>query len=105
MTDISDWQSLVQVVRVRGRDVITNQYERDYFAEYTVIPLNPYQMGNLLDALLQVPNTGDWYGEFCNIIAVAMEKAALKELTSNRGTRFTLEDVRSNLYRLRQNPA
>jgi hypothetical protein len=51
--------------------------------EYVMIPLNAYQMGNLIDALAQVAETGDWYGEFCDIIAVAMRKAALTELSSN----------------------
>ncbi len=65
------------------------------FSDYVMVPLNAYQMGNLLDALTQSENNGDWHHELQDIIGVAMRKAGLKELTSNRGKRFTIEQVRS----------
>ena len=43
------------------------------------------QMGNLIDALAQVAVTGDWYGEFCDIIAVAMQKSALTKIIVQPG--------------------
>lgn len=95
MTDISDWPDLVHVVQLRSRSHPDNNYQPPVFGRYVVVPLNEYQMGNLLDALLQVKENGDWYGELCSIVAVAMKKAAIDELTSNRGTKFTLVDVRS----------
>jgi hypothetical protein len=66
-------------------------------SEYVMIPLNPYQMGNLIDALAQVAVTGDWYGEFCDIIAVAMHKSNLAKLWSNRGHIYTYEQIRARL--------
>jgi len=79
MTDISNWRDLIRV-------------EGDY-NEYLVVPLNTYQMGNVIDALSQVRDTGDWYGEFCDIIAAAIRKAGLKELRSNNGRTFSLEQI------------
>ena len=98
MTDIRDWPSLVHCARLRSSDSVTGKYlEGISFADYVLIPLNPYQMGNLLDALTQAVDTGDWYWEFVNIVIVAMQKAGLTELTSNRGKTFLLADLRKGV--------
>jgi hypothetical protein len=76
MTDISKWPELV---RCEG--------------QYVMVPLNAYQMGNLLDALTQARENGDWYCELQDIIGVAMDKAGLNELQSNSGKTFTRRQV------------
>jgi hypothetical protein len=76
MTDIGNWPALVCKVGF-----------------YVMVPLNEYQIGNLLDALTQAEETGDWYGELQDILAVAMKKAGIKEVDCNRGATFTQEQV------------
>lgn len=93
MTDTKDWRSLIHVASVRTGD----WRGEPTFCEYGMIPLNPYQMGNLIDAIAQVAETGDWYGEFCDIIAVAMEKWNLTKLASNRDNVYTYEQIRARL--------
>jgi hypothetical protein len=93
MTDTKDWRRLIHVATVGTGD----WHGEPTSAEYAMIPLNPYQMGNLIDAVAQAPETGDWYGEFCDIIAVAMEKWTLTKLSSNRGTVYTYEQIRARL--------
>lgn len=90
MTDISNWEDSVYIEKKLYKDW---QGEHKHLVERIMVPLNGYQMGNLIDALSQVQNTGDWYFEFCSIVARAMEIAGLKELTSNRGIVFSYEDV------------
>ena len=100
MTDLSLWAGMIQVTMLRSSDAVSGQYhEPPSFARYIVVPLNEYQMGNLIDAIGQVQDNGDWYGEFCNIISTAMERAGVKEITSNRGHKFTLGDVVSRNIR------
>jgi hypothetical protein len=77
MTDIGNWPELIEV-------------KHD---GYILVPLNGYQMGNLLDALTQVRDSGDWWSELQDIIAVAMKKAGIDSLQSNNGTTFTHEQV------------
>jgi hypothetical protein len=72
MTDIGNWRDLI---RVEGA--------------YILVPLNAYQMGNLLDALTQAKDTGDWWRELQDIVAAAMDKAEIKEVQSNTGLTFT----------------
>jgi len=79
VTDISNW---AQFIHTAGQ-----------YSEYTMVPLNEYQMGNLIDAIAQVKDTGDWYGEFCDIVAAAMRARGIKELGSNNGRTFTLEQI------------
>jgi hypothetical protein len=76
MTDIGDWPDLIEA---KGH--------------YTVVPLNEYQMGNLLDALTQAQDTGDWWHELQDIIGVAMKMRGIEKLNSNRGTTFTYKQV------------
>jgi len=97
MTDIGPWPDLIHVTRIMGSTEIIGGVAVQPAREYVMVPLKPYQMGNLIDALAQVPVTGDWYGEFCDIIAVAMQKLALTELSSNRGNDYTYEQIRTRL--------
>jgi hypothetical protein len=97
MTDTGSWPDLIHVARIMGNTEIIGGVPVQPASEYVMIPLNPYQMGNLIDALAQVAVTGDWYGEFCDIIAVAMLKSALTELSSNRGHVYTYEQIRARL--------
>lgn len=76
MTDISDWHLLI---------------ERK--GPYAMIPLNEYQMANLLDALAQARDNGDWYGELQDIIGMVMKKQGIENLISNRGIKYTREQV------------
>jgi len=92
MTDISNWYQTIFIMKYPNRNIWTGE-EEEYFVERIMVPLNDYQMGNLIDALSQVENTGDWYGEFCDIVARAMKVAGLKKLCSNRGNTFTIEDI------------
>ena len=93
MTDISDWPTLIHRAGVLHKYI--DGVQSGYWNYYTMIPLNEYQMGNLLDALSQANENGDWYGELCDIIAVAMKKSNIKELTSNSGKVFTYEKVKN----------
>ena len=76
MTDIGDWPDLIEP---KGR--------------YTLVPLNEYQMGNLLDALTQAHENGDWWHELQDIIGLAMKKRGIESVRSNGGLTFTCEQV------------
>jgi hypothetical protein len=108
MTDMGDWQDLVHCARVRSRNIFTGKPQewegKPCFSEYVMVPLNEYQMGNLVDALSQVKDTGDWWGELLNIIWTAMDKAAIKELKSNSGRTFTLDQVYHRKIRAVERP-
>jgi hypothetical protein len=78
MTDIGNWPDFIE--------------KKDY---YIVVPLNEYQMGNLLDALTQGQDTGDWWHELQDIIGVAMQKFGIETLSSNRGAVFTRKQVQN----------
>lgn len=93
MTDTFPWRHLIHVAKVRTDDF----RGEPVFLEYVMVPLKEYQMGNLIDAVAQVAETGDWYGEFCDIIAVAMRKSALTKLSSNRANVYTYEQIRARL--------
>jgi hypothetical protein len=93
MTDTFPWRHLIHVAKVRTDDF----RGEPAFLEYVMVPLKEYQMGNLIDAVAQVAETGDWYGEFCDIIADAMRKSALTKLSSNLGKLYTYEQIRARL--------
>ena len=76
MTDISNWPDLVEV---KGH--------------YVMVPLNEYQMGNLMDALTQAQDSGDWWHELQDIVGVAMKKAGINEVRSNNGLTFTQAQI------------
>ena len=76
MTDISNWPDLVEV---KGH--------------YVMVPLNEYQMGNLMDALTQAQDSGDWWHELQDIVGVAMKKAGINEVRSNNGLTFTQDQI------------
>ena len=99
MTDISNWPETVHIMKVPHKDVWTGK-EDNFLIERIMVPLNEYQMGNLIDAIAQVSDTGDWYGEFCDIVAAAMRLAGLKTISSNNGRTFTLEQVESRNIRV-----
>ena len=90
MTDISNWRDCIHIMKTWSKDP---QEEGAYLYERLMVPLNEYQMGNLIDAMSQVRNTGDWYGEFCAIVAAAMRFKNYKQLTSNNGRAFSLEQI------------
>ena len=46
MTDTKDWRSLIHVATVNTGD----WQGEPQFSEYVMIPLDPYQMGNLISA-------------------------------------------------------
>lgn len=82
MTDVNNWPKLI---REEGG--------------YVMVPLNPYQMGNVIDALAQVPDTGDWWSELQDIIGVAMRVANIEEVRSNSGKVFTREQILNRAIR------
>lgn len=79
MTDIGNWPELIE--------------RKGAHNEYVMVPLNEYQMGNLLDTLTQVQNTGDWYCELQDLIGVAMKRGDIEKVSSNRGLTFTRDQV------------
>ena len=107
MSDINRWDELVQVVKLRARDTITDEWlsikDIPIFSEYVQVPLNEYQMGNLLGMILRAQETGDWYQELISIIGVAMAKAGIEKITSNLGDEFTLKDIRTGNLKIESN--
>lgn len=61
--------------------------------------LNDYQVGNLIDAIGQSIENGDWYGEFCNLVAASMVHHNIEKLGSNRGNEYTLKDIQTRNIR------
>lgn len=64
-----------------------------------MVPLSEYQMANLVAALAQVPDTGDWWGELLNIVYVAMGVKGLETLQANNGMQFTREQISTGAIR------
>lgn len=63
------------------------------------LKLNEYRMANLVDALSQVPNNGDWWGETLNTISDGMKTLRIDMLRSNSGRTFTQEQIESRNIR------
>ena len=97
MTDIGPWRDLIHVARIYGGEGKAFGVPVRYMREYVMVPLDAYQMGNVIDAVEQAGETGDWYGEFCDIVAAAMQKMSLTKLSSNRGKGYTYEQIRTRL--------
>lgn len=102
MTDISDWPDLIQVVKLRYKSVLNDEWQdlpdgTPVFQEYVQIPLNEYQIGNILEMLDNAEDTGDWYLELLSILIVAMDKAGIKEVKSNKGRFFRIDDLRKGI--------
>jgi hypothetical protein len=102
MTDIPHWHELVQVVKLRCRNYHTKEWQnspggKPAFLEYIQVPLNEYQMGNILEMLSNAGDTGDWYEELISIMIAAMDRANIKSVTGNDGTTFELEDLKKGL--------
>ena len=55
---------------------LTKSIEARKLNPRTKVPLNEYQMGNLIDAISQVQDTGDWWHEFCSIVARAISASS-----------------------------
>lgn len=98
MTDISNWWRAVHVMKIPNENAWDGK-EEDYLVARIMVPLNEYQMGNLIDAIAQVSDTGDWYHEFISIVLRAMKVAGIKELRSNNGRVFTYEQLQSGNVR------
>jgi hypothetical protein len=98
VTDISNWYETIHIMKIMHRDALSGEHDGT-LSEYLMVPLNEYQMGNLIDAVAQVDATGDWYGEFCDIVAHAMRFMGIAELRSNRGNTYTVADVTSRMLR------
>ena len=97
MTDINNWSELVQVVKFRSRNFNGKYNEPPYFSDYTLIPVDEYQLSNLLGCVISSQPTGDWWQELVSIVTVAMQKSGLKELRTN-GAAFTIDDLRTKSY-------
>ena len=94
MTDISNWWRAVHIMKMPNEDAWDGS-ETDYSVERIMVPLNEYQMGNLIDAISQVQCNGDWYHEFIAIVLRAMKIAGIKRLSANSGRTFTYEQLQS----------
>jgi hypothetical protein len=81
-------------MKIFDREPLYGKEIDDVPVERIMVPLNEYQMANLIDAISQVECNGDWYHEFCAIVARAMKIGGIKTLRSNRGRTFSIEDVR-----------
>jgi len=92
VTDLSNWHQAVHLMKIPSINPWTG-HEEEYLIERIMVPLTEYQMGNIIDAMGQVEDTGDWWHEMCAIIARAMYVAGLKEISSNRGNVYTYEQV------------
>jgi hypothetical protein len=104
VTDISNWYETIHIMKIVHRNALSGEHDGTP-SEYLMVPLNEYQMGNLIDAIAQVDATGDWYGEFCDIVAHAMRFMGIAELRSNRGNTYTVADVKSRSLRKSSNTA
>lgn len=91
MTDTSNRRETVHIIRTRVQDC--HGKDLDCYIERIMVPLNAYQVGNLIDAIAQVPVSGDWWGEFCDIVARAMEVGGIQHVSSNRGKTYSLEQI------------
>lgn len=85
MTNFGPWAALI---RAQSAD-----------AEYHLMPLNEYQLVNLLGALIRSPQTnlGDFYWEIISVLATMVEKFEI-DSTNNFGDRINQEYV-TKLYR------
>lgn len=99
MSDTSDWPNCVHVDRRPYCNSLTGEPYEGVFVDRIMVPLSEYQMGNLIDAVGQVQNNGDWWMETCYIVACGMRAAGLKQISSNRGHTFTLKDVETGNIR------
>ena len=100
MTDITNWRETIHLYGIPAIYPFSGEIRKDedgipILSTRMMIPLSQYQMGNLLDALTQAKENGDWWGEFQDIVAAAMEKFGIKELKSNSDKTFTLEQVQN----------
>ena len=99
MTDINRWDELVQVVKLRCRSFVSDEWQdfrdKPVFSEYIQVPLDPYHMGHIVGMLARSECNGDWYHELLSIMIVGMDKAGIETLTNNFGDVFRLKDMRT----------
>lgn len=95
MTDISNWHEAIHIMKMRFKTWLSD--DDNSFIERIMVPINEYQMGNLIGALSRAREDGDWYGELCDIIGYAMKFAEIKSIRSNDGQVFSLEEVQHRL--------
>ena len=94
MTDINNWYELIKMDYTEHRYSITH-----YNVTYVMLPFNEYQMGNLLGLLKRSKDkaNGDWYWEVVDIIFATMKKLEIKELISNFGDTFTVDNLQKEM--------
>lgn len=86
---------------VKGEDVgaRVTMYDTDWRnmirkeGYHVMVPLNEYQMANLVDALAQASDSGDWWGETLMMVVAAMKILGIEKLHSNNGRDFTIEQI------------
>lgn len=80
MTDTNPWPEWIEKV--------THPHNDEVFNGYVKLPMNGYQIGNLLGLLESAgpdADTGDWFNEVRSVLYVAAIKAGFNELSSNSG--------------------
>ena len=62
---------------------------------YYRIPLDAYQLGNLLGLLKRTKEhaNGDWFWELVSMVSKTMEECGIEQLNNNFGDTFTKEQV------------
>lgn len=55
------------------------------WTSYAMIPLSDYQLGNVLAAVMDHKNDGDWWHEVQSILLLATEELGLYEVSANDG--------------------
>lgn len=106
MTDINPWEQLVHRVDIWPKGVVVERLPDGTFvghnpSTYVVVPLNEYQIGNLVGLLSRSGqhDNGDWFHEFAYILAEAMEELGLEAINNNFGDRITLASLKDGTWR------
>lgn len=100
MTDISKWHEFIEKVTKPFTTNGWNETVPEYNETHIVVPLNEYQIGNLLGAFIKMMkqdklewkkrgelkeswNTGDWFDEVISVLAETMVKLEIKKVDAN----------------------
>lgn len=93
MSDISHWPDFIGEVTVKFNTDGWGQPCKEYEETKRVLPLNDYQVANMLYMLLKMRkqekagvdtwNTGDWFYELLDVLAEYCMRFQIKEITAN----------------------
>jgi len=93
MTDVSCWPEFIEKVTKSFEEDGWGQKVKSYNDTRIVVPINEYQIGNMLGMFVKMMkqnearteswNTGDWFHEVLSILCEAMVKLEIKEVGAN----------------------